>query len=72
MDDLRLSDCTIDEIVDTGEIVNTGEIVDDGSPLLTIRFAAPDTCKNPGGLTLFGEKFGNYRRPLSICFYGRR
>jgi predicted transcriptional regulator len=66
MDDLRLSDCTIDEIV------NTGEIVDAGSPLLTIRFAAPDTCKNPGGLTLFGEKFGNYRRPLSICFYGRR
>ncbi|MDR1900093.1 MAG: winged helix-turn-helix transcriptional regulator [Treponema sp.] len=58
MDDLRLSDCGVDEIFD-------------GSPrLLTIRFAAPETCGNPGGLTLFGEKFGNYRQPLSIRFYG--
>jgi predicted transcriptional regulator len=58
MDDLRLSDCTVDKI--------TGG----GSPFLTIRFAVPEDCKNPGGLTLFGEKFGNYRQPLSVCFYG--
>jgi predicted transcriptional regulator len=59
MDDLRLSDCTINEIFDAG------------SRLLTIRFAASENCENPGGLTLFGEKFGNYRRSLSVCFYGR-
>ncbi|MDR2785560.1 MAG: MarR family transcriptional regulator [Treponema sp.] len=58
MDDLRLSDCTINDIFDAG------------SHLLTIRFAAPEDCKNPGGLTLFGEKFGNYRQPLSVCFCG--
>jgi predicted transcriptional regulator len=58
MDDLRLSDCTVDEIVG-------GD-----SSCLTIRFVAPENCKNPGGLTLFGEKFGNYRQPLSVCFYG--
>jgi predicted transcriptional regulator len=60
MDDLRLSDRTVDEIAGPG------------SRFLTIRFAVSDTCTNPGGLTLFGEKFGNYRQPLSICFYGRR
>jgi predicted transcriptional regulator len=59
MDDLRLSDRTVDDVFGAG------------SHLLTIRFAAPETCKNPGGLTLFGEKFGNYRQPLSVCFYGR-
>ncbi|MDR2160500.1 MAG: MarR family transcriptional regulator [Treponema sp.] len=59
MDDLRLSDCTVEEIFNAG------------SRLLTIRFAAPEDCRNPGGLTLFGEKFGNHRQPLSVCFYGR-
>ena len=59
MDDLHLSDCTIDEIFDADP------------QSLTIRFAVPETCENPGGLTLFGEKFGNYRQPLSVCFYGR-
>jgi predicted transcriptional regulator len=58
MDDLRLSGYTIDEIVDSD------------SRFLTIRFAVPENCNNPGGLTLFGEKFGNYRQPLSIRFYG--
>jgi predicted transcriptional regulator len=57
MDDLRLSDYTIDEIVDSG------------SRFLTIRFAVMGNCDNPGGLTLFGEKFGNYRQPLSVHFY---
>jgi predicted transcriptional regulator len=58
MDDFRLSDRTIDEIID-------GD-----SRFLTIRFASPENRENSGGLTLFGEKFGNYRQPLAVRFYG--
>ncbi|MDR2630916.1 MAG: MarR family transcriptional regulator [Spirochaetaceae bacterium] len=58
MDDLRLSDCTVDEIV--------GPL----SRSLSIRFAVPGNSKNPGGLTLFGEKFGNYPQPLAVRLYG--
>jgi predicted transcriptional regulator len=58
MDDLHLSDYTIDEIVDSS------------SRFLTIRFAVTGNSGNLGGLTLFGEKFGNYRQPLSVRFCG--
>lgn len=29
------------------------------SPLITLRIEAKDTAANPGGVTIFGEKFGN-------------
>jgi predicted transcriptional regulator len=58
MDDIQLSACTIDQLFKND------------SENLTIRIAVLEDSKNVGGVTLFGEKFGNYRLPMSVRFYG--
>ena len=54
MDDVRISDVTIDEL--------------DLSPRSPIyfRMAVPDTAEHIGGLTIFGRDFGNYNQDIAF------
>jgi predicted transcriptional regulator len=58
MDDIQLSACTVNQLFNND------------SQNLTIKIAVLEDSKNVGGVTLFGEKFGNYRLPMSVRFYG--
>ena len=33
---------------------------------ITLRFSAPDTAENVGGLTIYGRSFGNYDQDIKV------
>lgn len=52
MDGQKMSDVTLDQV-----LINT-------DPFWSIRFEVPEDATNVGGLSLFGQKFGNYAQDI--------
>jgi len=48
---------------------NLNEIDLDHSDFFTFKIAAPATAENAGGLTIFGDRWGNYPQDLLFNFY---
>ena len=48
---------------------NLSEIDLDHSDFFTFKIAAPATAENAGGLTIFGDRWGNYPQDLLFNFY---
>lgn len=43
--------------------------VDFNTTFFTLKLSVPETTTNVGGLTIFGEKFGNYSQNINVKFY---
>jgi predicted transcriptional regulator len=52
MDGIKMSDVTLDQVLTCAE------------PYWSIRFEVAEDAKNIGGLSLFGQKFGNYAQDI--------
>ncbi|MGX7418253.1 ArsR/SmtB family transcription factor [Carnobacterium gallinarum] len=39
------------------------------NPIMTLRLAVEDNAKNVGGMTLFGEDFGNFKQNIKVNLY---
>lgn len=43
--------------------------VDFNTTFFTLKLTVPEQAENVGGLTIFGENFGNYAQNIKITFY---